>query len=96
MAGAGGPSRNVVDRRDQHDRGVRRIVLAVVNSPGWERVKAAFFNSGEGRDVFPLVARAFELNVKMFMIAEVLVLAFALVAGGRPQPARDRCSSRCG
>jgi polar amino acid transport system permease protein len=55
------------------------IVLAVVNSPGWERVKAAFFNSGEGRDVFPLVARAFELNVKMFMVAEVLVLVLALV-----------------
>ena len=55
------------------------IVFSVVNSPGWERVKAAFFNSAEGRDVFPLVARAFLLNVKMFTIAEVLVLAFALL-----------------
>jgi polar amino acid transport system permease protein len=55
------------------------IVLAVVNSPGWDRVKASFFDSGEARSAFPLVARAFVLNIKMFMIAEVLVLAFALL-----------------
>ena len=53
--------------------------LAIVNSPGWATVKTAFFNVGEGRDAFPLVARAFLLNVKMFMVAEVLILAFALV-----------------
>jgi polar amino acid transport system permease protein len=53
--------------------------LAIVNSPGWATVKTAFFNVGEGRDAFPLIARAFLLNVKMFMVAEVLILAFALV-----------------
>jgi len=79
MAGAGSPARNVSIAVVSTIAVFAAIVLAVVNSPGWERVKAAFFNSGEGRDVFPLVARAFELNVKMFMIAEVLVLAFALV-----------------
>jgi len=79
MAGAGSPARNVSIAVISTIAVFAAIVLAVVNSPGWERVKAAFFNSGEGRDVFPLVARAFELNVKMFMIAEVLVLAFALV-----------------
>jgi polar amino acid transport system permease protein len=55
------------------------IVLAVVNSPGWDRVKSSFFDSAEARDAFPLVARAFVLNIKMFLIAEVLVLAFALL-----------------
>jgi polar amino acid transport system permease protein len=55
------------------------IVLAVVNSPGWDTVKSAFFNKAEARAVLPLVARAFLLNVKMFTIAEVLILAFALV-----------------
>ncbi len=55
------------------------IALSVVNSPGWETVKSAFFNRAEARDVFPLVARAFLLNVKMFSIAEVLILAFALL-----------------
>jgi polar amino acid transport system permease protein len=79
MAGAGGPARNVSIAVISTIAVFAAIVLAVVNSPGWERVKAAFFNSGEGHAVFPLVARAFELNVKMFMVAEVLVLAFALV-----------------
>ena len=55
------------------------IALSIVNSPGWETVKSAFFNRAEARDVFPLVARAFLLNVKMFTIAEVLILAFALL-----------------
>jgi polar amino acid transport system permease protein len=55
------------------------IVLSVINSPGWQTVKSAFFNRAEARDVFPLVARAFLLNVKMFTIAEVLILAFALL-----------------
>ena len=55
------------------------IALSIVNSPGWQTVKSAFFNRAEARDVFPLVARAFLLNVKMFTIAEVLILAFALV-----------------
>jgi polar amino acid transport system permease protein len=55
------------------------ITLSVVNSPGWQTVKSAFFNRAEARDVFPLVARAFLLNVKMFTIAEVLILAFALL-----------------
>jgi polar amino acid transport system permease protein len=54
------------------------IVLAVVNSPGWPAVRNSFFNSSEARDAFPLVADAFVLNIKMFTIAEVLVLAFAL------------------
>ncbi len=55
------------------------IALAIVNSPGWTTVKSAFFNRAEARDVLPLVARAFLLNVKMFTIAEVLILAFALL-----------------
>jgi polar amino acid transport system permease protein len=55
------------------------IVLSIVNSPGWERVKSSFFNATEARDAFPLVARAFLLNVKMFTIAEVFILTFALL-----------------
>jgi polar amino acid transport system permease protein len=63
--------------------------LAIVNSPGWSTVKQSFFNVSEGRDVFPLVARAFLLNVKMFTVAEVLILVFALllaVLRGLPGP----------
>ena len=65
------------------------VVLLIVNSPGWDTVKQSFFNGSEARDSFPLVARAFELNVKMFVIAEVLILIFALVIAilrGLPGP----------
>jgi polar amino acid transport system permease protein len=55
------------------------IALAIVNSPGWQTVKSAFFNRAEARDALPLVARAFLLNVKMFTIAEVFILTFALL-----------------
>ncbi|HEY3763998.1 MAG TPA: amino acid ABC transporter permease [Gaiellales bacterium] len=79
LAGAGGPARNVSIAVVSTVVVFAVVVLSIVNSPGWERVKAAFFNGGETRDVFPLVARAFELNVKMFLIAEVLILAFALL-----------------
>jgi polar amino acid transport system permease protein len=65
------------------------VVFAIVNAPGWEEVKHSFFNAGEARDSFPLVARAFELNVKMFLIAEALILVSALVIAvlrGLPGP----------
>jgi polar amino acid transport system permease protein len=79
LGGTGDPARNVSIAVVSTVVVLTAIVLAVVNSPGWPRVKSAFFNTGEGRDTFPLVARAFELNVKMFMIAEVLILVLALV-----------------
>jgi polar amino acid transport system permease protein len=65
------------------------VAVLIVNAPGWEQVKQSFFNAGEARDAFPLVARAFLLNVKMFLIAEVLILLFALVIAilrGLPGP----------
>jgi len=65
------------------------VTLAIVNAPGWETVKQSFFNAGEARDSLPLVARAFLLNVKMFLIAEVFILIFALLIAilrGLPGP----------
>jgi polar amino acid transport system permease protein len=65
------------------------IVLAVVSAPGWPEVRQSMFNGAEAREALPLVARAFVLNIKMFTVAEVLVLAFALllaVVRGLPGP----------
>jgi polar amino acid transport system permease protein len=65
------------------------LTLVIVNAPGWETVKSSFFNGSEARDSFPLVARAFLLNVKMFLIAEVFILIFALLIAilrGLPGP----------
>jgi polar amino acid transport system permease protein len=55
------------------------IVVLVVTSPGWEEVKRSFFDGGVFRASFPEIARAFWLNVKIFLIAEVLILVVALV-----------------
>ena len=65
------------------------VTLAIVNAPGWETVKQSFFNASEARDSLPLVASAFLLNVKMFLIAEVFILIFALLIAilrGLPGP----------
>jgi polar amino acid transport system permease protein len=56
--------------------------VAVVNSPGWSApggVKDAFFNGAIFRESLPDILAAFKLNVQVFVIAEVLVLIFALV-----------------
>jgi polar amino acid transport system permease protein len=52
--------------------------FAIVNAPGWNEVKRAFFDSHEFTDTFPGVAHAFLLNVEIFCIAEPLILLIAL------------------
>jgi len=42
-------------------------------------VKRTFFDWDQFKDSMPEIARAFLLNVKMFCIAEVFILVFALV-----------------
>ena len=53
--------------------------FVVTRAPGWSEVKAAFFDWGEFRASFPEISHAFLLNVKIFCIAEVLILVFALL-----------------
>jgi polar amino acid transport system permease protein len=55
------------------------IVWVVVHSPNWPAVKQAFFNGQEFRDSFPDVAKKFVRNIEYFLIAEVFILAFALL-----------------
>jgi polar amino acid transport system permease protein len=65
------------------------IVLVVVNSAGWPEVRKAFFDRQLFTDSFPEVARAFLLNVRIFCIAEVVILILALgiaVLRGLPGP----------
>lgn len=54
------------------------VIFAVVSSPGWPAVKEAFFNGERFRADLPEIARAFLLNVKIFLTAEVFILVFAL------------------
>lgn len=54
-------------------------VLLVVRSPGWPRVRQTFLSWPEFRAAAPDVLTGFWLNVRMFLAAEVLVLALGLL-----------------
>ncbi|NDU74135.1 ABC transporter permease subunit [Actinomadura sp. DSM 109109] len=54
-------------------------VVLVLGSPGWPRVQETFFNWGELTGAFPDVLRGFWLNVRIFLVAEVLILALGLL-----------------
>ena len=55
------------------------VGLLIVNSPGWPTVRDGFFNWAYFKSSFPEIARAFLLNCKIFLIAEILILPFALL-----------------
>jgi polar amino acid transport system permease protein len=67
------------------------VLLAVVitRAPGWDEFKAYFFDWDKYRESFPEIAEAFWLNVKIFCIAEAIILVTALglaVLRGLPGP----------
>jgi polar amino acid transport system permease protein len=49
-----------------------------VASPGWERVRTLFLDGPEFRRTLPAILDGFWLNIQMFLIAEVLILALGL------------------
>jgi polar amino acid transport system permease protein len=53
--------------------------VLIVKSPGWPAVRQSFFNGTEFRETFPEIVSRFRRNVFIFCVAEVLVLALALV-----------------
>jgi polar amino acid transport system permease protein len=55
------------------------LAVGVAYSPGWSDVHKTFLDWREFRSSFGDVASAFKLNVKIFCVSEVLILAFALV-----------------
>ncbi len=55
------------------------LYLGVTSSPGWPRVRDLFFNGEHARAVMPDVWDAFwHINVRMFLIAEPLILVLGL------------------
>jgi polar amino acid transport system permease protein len=64
-------------------------VLLVTSSPGWTAVKRSFFSRKVFGDSLEVIPNAFLLNIKIFLIAEVIILALALVIAvvrGLPGP----------
>jgi polar amino acid transport system permease protein len=55
------------------------LVVVVLNSPGWPAVHQQFFNGEQFRESLPGIAKAFVINVKLFCLSEVFILAFALL-----------------
>ncbi len=51
----------------------------IVSSPGWPRVQQSFFDPETFDESLPIVTAAFWVNVQLFLLAEVLVLALGLV-----------------
>jgi polar amino acid transport system permease protein len=54
------------------------IAVLITRSPGWGEFKAYFFDWELYRETFPAILDAFWVNVKLFLIAEVIILPAAL------------------
>ena len=55
------------------------LAIVVVSSPGWPEVREAFFYWPEFKESFPDILEQFGTNVQLFLIAEIFILAWALV-----------------
>jgi len=51
----------------------------IVSSPGWPAVQRSFLNAEVFGKSFPAIVRSFWVNIQLFLIAEVLILALGLV-----------------
>ena len=58
---------------------VALIVLLVGRSSGWDTVQETFFNGDQFAESFPGLLQAFWLNVRIFLIAEPLILIIGLL-----------------
>jgi polar amino acid transport system permease protein len=54
------------------------VVVGVTHAPGWPEVRRTFFDWHYFKASLPEIAQAFELNCKIFLIAEAFILVFAL------------------
>lgn len=54
-------------------------VAVITGSPGWPSVRSTFLSWSDDKAAFPQIGRAFWINVKMFLIAEVLILVLGTV-----------------
>ncbi|MFC7591345.1 hypothetical protein ACFQYP_52350 [Nonomuraea antimicrobica] len=71
------------------------VVWGITNSPGWSRVRETFFDGEQFAVALPDVLSGFVLNVKIFLVAEVLILVIGLLVALARGSGRRR-SSRSG
>ena len=81
--------RESVARRIRRQRGLTATAVSVValgllgvlvvSSPGWPRVQDTFFSWHHAKAAFPAVRDGFWLNVRMFLIAEPIILVIGIL-----------------
>jgi polar amino acid transport system permease protein len=55
------------------------LTAVITGSPGWPRVQGLFFDRAVFDEALPEIAEAFLMNLRIFAVAEVLILLFALI-----------------
>ncbi len=55
------------------------VAYLAINSPGWPAIRESFFDGDVFADSFPKILDKFARNVFIFLVAEALVLPFALL-----------------
>jgi polar amino acid transport system permease protein len=54
------------------------VWVAVINTPGWTEAHQTFFDPTVFKATFPAIARAFVLNVKIMIVAEISIIVISL------------------
>ncbi len=55
------------------------LTALILTSPGWDDVQRTFFSPDDFTAIFPDVLKAFWLDIRIFMVVEVVVLVLGLV-----------------
>lgn len=55
------------------------LAALILSSPGWDEVQRTFFSPDDFAEIFPDVLEAFWLDIRVFMVVEVVVLVLGLV-----------------
>jgi polar amino acid transport system permease protein len=55
------------------------LATVIANSTGWPRVQALFFDGDRFLESVPPIARALLVNLRIFIVAEILILILALL-----------------
>jgi polar amino acid transport system permease protein len=55
------------------------LAILILTSPGWPVVREQFFDWSEFTDTFPDIAKAFWLDIRVFVVVEIAVLIIGLV-----------------
>jgi polar amino acid transport system permease protein len=55
------------------------VVLVLVNTPGWQKFREAFFDVSYGWQVLPGIAKGLWLNIRIMVVCEIFILIFAML-----------------